>query len=77
MCITSVARVLSIEGEKATVRFLNTGAVREVDVSMVDVKAGSYVDVFAESAIRRVTKREADLKRRLRSELGRIMVDTR
>lgn len=72
MCLTKAARVLSLEGAKASVRFLDTGTVGEVDVSMVDAKKDSYVEVFADRAIGRLSKREAEYKRDLRLELDRI-----
>ena len=72
MCVTRAGRILSLEGAKARVRFLDNDAVSEVDVSMIDAKKNSYVEVFAEKAIGRITKKEAEFKRDLRLELNRI-----
>ncbi len=72
MCITRVARVLSIQGTNASVLYLDSGVVGEVDVSMVQAKKDSYVEVFAEQAIGRITKKEAEFKRDLRLELNRL-----
>jgi hydrogenase maturation factor len=72
MCVTRAARVISLDGAKARVRFLDSEVVHEVDISMVDAKKGSYVEVFADQAIGRITKREAEFKRDLRRELNRI-----
>jgi hypothetical protein len=72
MCVTRAGQVLSLEGAKARVRFLDNDAVGEVDVSMIDAKKNSYVEVFAEKAIGRITKKEAEFKRDLRLELNRI-----
>ena len=72
MCLTKVATVLSLDGARAKVRFLDSGTVGDIDVSMVDAKKGSYLEVFADRAIGRITKREADYKRDLRLELDRI-----
>jgi hypothetical protein len=72
MCVTRAGRVLSLEGAKARVRFLDNDAVGEVDVSMIYVKKNSYVEVFADQAIGRITKKEAEFKRDLRLELNRI-----
>lgn len=72
MCVTRVARVLSVDGDTAKVKFLDTDAVGEVDVSMVRAAKNAYVEVFAEQAIGRLTKKEADFKLSLRLELNRI-----
>ena len=72
MCVTRVGMVLSIRGTSASVLYLDGGVVGEVDVSMVNAKKGSYVEVFAEQAIGRITKKEAEFKRDLRLELNRL-----
>ena len=72
MCITRVGRVLSIQGTAASVLYLDSGEVGEVDVSMVRARMGSYVEVFADQAIGRITKREAEFKRDLRLEMNRL-----
>jgi len=72
MCVTRVARVLSIQGTSASVLYLDNGAVGQVDVSMVSAKKDAYVEIFAEQAIGRITKKEAEYKRDLRLELNRL-----
>lgn len=72
MCVTRSGLVVSVESGTARVRFLDTNAVGEVDVSMVDAGKGSYVEVFADRAIGCITKDEAEYKRDLRLELARI-----
>jgi hydrogenase maturation factor len=72
MCVTRAGRVLALEGAKAKVLFMDTGKVGEVDVSMVDARKNSYVEVFAEHAIGRITKKEAEFKRDLRLEMDRM-----
>jgi hydrogenase maturation factor len=72
MCVTRAGKVISLEGVRARVRYLDSDVVDEVDVSMVDAKKGSYVEVFADQAIGRITKKEAEFKRDLRLELNRI-----
>jgi hydrogenase maturation factor len=72
MCITRVGRVLSIQGAIASVLYLDNLVVDDVDVSMVRAKKGSYVEVFAEQAIGRITKKEAEFKRDLRLEMNRL-----
>ena len=72
MCVTRVGRVLSIQGTVASVLYLDDLIVDEVDVSMVRAKKGSFVEVFADQAIGRITKREAEFKRDLRLEMSRL-----
>jgi hydrogenase maturation factor len=72
MCVTRVGQVLSIQGASASVRYLDSGAVADVDVSMVDAKKNCYVEIFAEQAIGRITKKEAEFKRDLRLEMERL-----
>jgi hydrogenase maturation factor len=72
MCVTRAGRVVSIQGATASVMFLDNGAVGEVDISMVRVKKDAYVEVFAQQAIGRITKKEAEYKRDLRLQLDRI-----
>ncbi len=72
MCVTRVGRVLSIKSTAASVLYLDSGEVGEVDVSMVRARKGSYVEVFADQAIGRITKREAEFKRDLRLEMNRL-----
>jgi len=72
MCVTRAGRVLSIQGTNASVLYLDSGAVGDVDVSMVRAKKDSYIEIFAEQAIGRITKKEAEFKRDLRLELNRL-----
>ena len=71
MCLTRVGKVIALDGTTATVKFLDTARISQVDVSMVGAKKGSHVEVFASTAIGLLTKREAELKRSLRVELLR------
>ena len=72
MCVTRVGRVLSIHGANASVLYIDSGAVGEVDVSMVRAKKDAYLEIFADQAIGRITKKEAEFKRDLRLELNRL-----
>lgn len=58
MCLAIPARVMSIEKEKAQVDF-GEGILREVNVSLVDIKIGDYVLVHAGYAIQVLDEREA------------------
>jgi hypothetical protein len=64
MCVTRVGRVLSVNGGKAVVRFFDDNTMGGVDVSMLDAKKDSYVEVFANLALSSLTAREAEKRRR-------------
>ena len=76
MCVTRVGKVVSVQGTTASVLYLDSGTVGDVDVSMVDAKRNAYVEIFAEQAIGRITKKEAEFKRDLRLELNRLREGT-
>ena len=69
MCLTRVGRIVGVEGGRARISYLDTRETSNIDVSMVDARKGSYVEIFADVAIGRITKKEAELKRDLRLEL--------
>lgn len=58
MCLAIPAKVLSLEDTKANVDF-GQGVLREVNVSLVDVKVGQYVLVHAGYAIQVLEEKEA------------------
>jgi len=58
MCLAVPAKVLEVRGHKARVDF--GGTVREVDVSLVDVRPGQYVLVHAGFAIQVLDERAAE-----------------
>lgn len=74
MCITKAAKVTSLKDGLARVRFLDSGKLRDVDVSLVDAKKGSYVEVFADHAISCLSKEEAESKTEL---ILRVLQKTR
>lgn len=79
MCITRVGRVLSIKGGKATVRLLDENLTSDVDVSMIDgVKRDTYVEIFADKALNVLTRKEAELRKRMwmeiRERAGRVVL---
>jgi hydrogenase maturation factor len=69
VCVTRVAKVVSVAGDKAVARFADRGETREIDVSMVDAKPGGYIEVFAEQATSVLTAEEAGLRAELWMEL--------
>jgi hydrogenase maturation factor len=72
VCITRVGRILSLQGERALVGFLDHDVTMEIDVSMVDARKDAYVEVFGDRAISRLTKREAEARKRVWSELREL-----
>lgn len=68
MCLAIPARVISITNGKAKVDF-GEGVLREVDITLVDVKVGDYVLVHAGYAIQVLNAEEAEETLRLWSEI--------
>lgn len=73
MCVTRAAKVLSLQGDTAKVRFLDSNAEGEIDVSFVVPRTNSYVEVFADHAIGLMSRSEAESKKKLLLELANAM----
>jgi hydrogenase expression/formation protein HypC len=58
MCLAIPAKVVSVKEEKAQVDF-GEGVLREVNVTLVNAKAGDYVLVHAGYAIQVLDEKEA------------------
>jgi hydrogenase expression/formation protein HypC len=59
MCLAVPAKVLEMKGDHAVVDF-GGGIIREVNVSLVDVKVGEYVIVHAGFAIQVMDEKSAE-----------------
>lgn len=68
MCLAIPAKVVKIQNGKAEVDF-GEGILREVDVSLVEVKVDDYVLVHAGYAIQVLSREEAEETLRLWREL--------
>ena len=68
MCLAVPGKVLEVSGNIAKVDF-GHGAVREVDVTLVDVKPGQYVLVHVGYAIQVIDEEEAKETLRLWDEI--------
>ncbi len=68
MCLAIPAKVVKIQNGKAEVDF-GEGVLREVDISLVEVKVGEYVLVHAGYAIQVLSREEAEETLRLWREL--------
>jgi len=79
VCVTRVAQVISVEGDKAKVKFVESDATRVVDISMVETRKGGFVEVFADQALYSLTKAEAEWRKKvwleLRTKLEEATVD--
>jgi len=75
MCLAIPAKVISVEEDKAKVDF-GEGVLREVDVTLVEAKAGDYVLVHAGYAIQVVDKKEAQETIRLWNEILEAEIKT-
>jgi len=58
MCLGMPAKVLSVSGKRARADF--GGAIREINISLVEVKPEDYVVVHAGYAIEVISPEEAD-----------------
>lgn len=68
MCLAIPAKVVSIDKCKAKVDF-GEGVLREVDITLVNVKVGEYVLVHAGYAINVLSPQEAEETLRLWREI--------
>jgi len=58
MCLAIPAKIMNINGEKATVDF-GQGVMREVNISLIEAKLGEYVLVHAGYAIQIIEEQDA------------------
>ena len=72
MCLAVPGKVLEIDGTTARVDF-GHGAVREVDVSLVDVTVGKYVLVHTGYAIQIMEEDEAKASLNLWDEIMKTL----
>ena len=68
MCLAIPAKVLEVKGDVAKVDF-GQGVAREVNVMLVDTKAGEYVLVHAGYAIERLDQKAAEESLRMWQEV--------
>jgi hydrogenase expression/formation protein HypC len=68
MCLAIPAKVVSVEGDEAQVDF-GEGVLRDVNVTLVEAKAGEYVLVHAGYAIQVLSEEEAVETLRLWNEV--------
>ena len=71
MCLTRVGRVAKVSRGRALVEFFDGRSLEGVDVSMVEVGKGAYVEVFGGLAMSRLGRSEAESRRRAWNEVSR------
>lgn len=59
MCIARVGRVIALSKDKARVKFFDDTTLDGVNVSMVKVQKGSYIEIYANLALSTLSVREA------------------
>ena len=65
MCVTRVGKVIALHKPRATVKLVGDGKVVEnIDVSMIDAKLNSYVEVYANLALATLSTKEANARKR-------------
>jgi hydrogenase maturation factor len=65
MCITRVGRVLEVRGNRALVQLVGEDVTKDIDISMVRAPKNSYVEIFADCALGRLTSNEARSRKKL------------
>gem|GEM_PF-2133882 len=73
MCISRVGRVLSVQGNLATVKFFDGRTSDSVEVSMLKVRKGAFIEVFGNLALKELTGIEARKRFAAWNELGRLL----
>jgi hydrogenase expression/formation protein HypC len=68
MCLAIPAKVVGVKGDSAQVDF-GGGVLREVNVTLVDAKAGEYILVHAGYAIHVLSEEDAQETLRLWNEI--------
>jgi hypothetical protein len=63
---------MRLQGDRALVEFFDCDATVDVDVSMVDATKDAYVEVFGGCAVGRLTRREAEARKKVWSELREL-----
>jgi hydrogenase expression/formation protein HypC len=76
MCLAIPAKVTRIQGNNAKVDF-GGGTLREIDITLVDVKVGDYVLVHAGYAIQVLNREEAEETLRLWREILEVEEKTK
>jgi hydrogenase maturation factor len=72
LCITRAGKVLSVENSKAKVKLLgDSRIIEDIDVSMIGAKQEAYVEVYANLALRLLSAKEANQKKRVWIEVMR------
>jgi hydrogenase maturation factor len=66
MCISRIGKVLSTNKTKAKVQLLGDDRiVDDVDISMIDAKPDSYIEVFTNIALSAVSPHEAMKRKKM------------
>jgi hydrogenase maturation factor len=73
MCITRVGKVLSLDKSKATVKLLGDDRILEdIDVSMINARPNSYVEIYANLAVSVLSANEANQRKQAWIEVKRF-----
>ncbi|MEM3185675.1 MAG: HypC/HybG/HupF family hydrogenase formation chaperone [Conexivisphaerales archaeon] len=71
MCIARVGRILSINDKSARVGFFDGRVEDGIDIAMIEVKEGSFVEVFGKLALSKLSNAEARRRKSAWVELRR------
>jgi len=73
MCVTRAGKVVSASHGRARVEFFDGRALDDVDVSVVDAKTGTFVEVFGNLALGVLSPAEARRRRQAWTEVARAL----
>ena len=66
MCISRIGKILSVNKSKARVQLLGDDRiVDDIDISMIEAKVDSFVEVFANIALTTISLREAMKRKKM------------
>jgi len=69
VCIARVGRVAQVSDGRARVDFFDGRSLGEVDVTMVKAEPGSYVEVFGNLALSKLSVSEARVRKKAWEEV--------
>lgn len=66
MCITRVGKVIALNKNRASVKLVGDDRiVEDIDVSMIDAPVDSYIEVYANLALSKLSVKEANSRKRI------------
>ncbi len=64
MCIARVGKVIVVSNGKAKVQFFDNTILDDVNVSMVEAERDSYLEIYANLALAKISTKEASSRKK-------------